>query len=132
MAYVPVPKDMNAVKTKVAFNLTKRQIVCFSSGAAVGLPLFFLLRGHLGNSTAIMLMVLAMMPFFMLAMYERNGQPLEKIIRNVVQVGFVRPKERPYETNNFYAAVMRQEQLDKEVRRIVEGEKTHKGRKAAD
>ena len=32
MAYVPVPKDMNAVKTKVAFNLTKRQIVCFGSG----------------------------------------------------------------------------------------------------
>ena len=36
MAYVPVPKDMNAVKTKVAFNLTKRQIVCFAAGAAVG------------------------------------------------------------------------------------------------
>lgn len=132
MAYVPVPKDMNAVKTKVAFNLTKRQIICFSAGAAVGLPLFFLTRGHLGNSTAIMLMVLAMLPFFLLAMYEKNGQPLEKIIHNIVQVGFVRPKERPYETNNFYAAVVRQEQLDKEVHRIVEGEKAHKSRKAAD
>ena len=29
MAYVPVPKDLNAVKTKVMFNLTKRQILCF-------------------------------------------------------------------------------------------------------
>ena len=28
MAYVPVPKDLSKVKTKVAFNLTKRQIVC--------------------------------------------------------------------------------------------------------
>ena len=25
MAYVPVPKDLNAVKTKVLLNLTKRQ-----------------------------------------------------------------------------------------------------------
>ena len=41
MAYVPVPKDMNAVKTKVAFNLTKRQIVCFGAGLLVGLPVFF-------------------------------------------------------------------------------------------
>ena len=30
MAYVPVPKDLSKVKTKVALNLTKRQIICFS------------------------------------------------------------------------------------------------------
>ena len=30
MAYVPVPKDLNAVKTKVLFNLTKRQLICFA------------------------------------------------------------------------------------------------------
>ena len=38
MAYVPVPKDLSKIKTKLAFNLTKRQLVCFSSAAAVGLP----------------------------------------------------------------------------------------------
>ena len=27
MAYVPVPKDLSKIKTKVAFNLTKRQII---------------------------------------------------------------------------------------------------------
>ncbi|WP_426743223.1 PrgI family protein [Gemmiger formicilis] len=31
MAYVPVPKDLSKIKTKLAFNLTKRQLVCFSS-----------------------------------------------------------------------------------------------------
>lgn len=31
MAYVPVPKDLTKVKTKVAFNLTKRQLICFGS-----------------------------------------------------------------------------------------------------
>ena len=37
MAYVPVPKDLNAVKTKVLFNLTKRQLICFGGGAAINL-----------------------------------------------------------------------------------------------
>lgn len=41
MAYVPVPKDLTKVKTKVAFNLTKRQLVCFGGGALIGVPLFF-------------------------------------------------------------------------------------------
>ena len=50
MAYVPVPKDLNAVKTKVMFNLTKRQILCFGGGALIGVPLFFLLKGHIGGS----------------------------------------------------------------------------------
>ena len=132
MAYVPVPKDMNAVKTKVAFNLTKRQLICFGAGVLVGVPLFFLLRGRMGSSTATLLMVLVLLPFFLFAMYEKNGQPLEKILYNIVQVSFLRPKERPYRTNYFYSAVIRQEKLDKEVQRIVQGEKAHKSRKAAD
>lgn len=125
MAYVPVPKDLTAVKTKVMFNLTKRQLLCFGSGAAIGIPLFFILRSHTGVSTAAICMVLVMLPFFLLAMYEKHGQPLEKIIRNIARVYFIRPKQRPYETNNFYAAVMRQEQLDKEVYRIVHKTKAH-------
>lgn len=40
MAYVPIPKDLSNVKTKVALNLTKRQIICFSAALAVGLPPF--------------------------------------------------------------------------------------------
>ena len=49
MAYVPVPKDLTKVKTKVMFNLTKRQLVCFASGALIGVPLFFLLREPCGG-----------------------------------------------------------------------------------
>ena len=62
-------------------------------------------------------------------MYEKNGQPLEVIIRQFVEVKFLRPKERPYQTNNFYAALARQEQLDKEVRAIVKGKEKHPKRK---
>ena len=122
MAYVPVPKDLTKVKTKVAFNLTKRQLVCFGGGALIGVPLFFLLRGPVGNSVAAMCMMLVMLPFFLLAMYEKHGQPLEKIL------AIIRPKERPYRTNNFYAVLERQEKLDKEVYDIVHGKETPAGR----
>lgn len=119
MPYVTIPKDLTKVKTKVLFNLTKRQLVCFSAGLAVGVPLFFLTKNALGNSTAALLMIFAMLPAFLLALYEKNGQHLEVIIRNMVRVLFLRPKERPYRTNNFYAVLERQDKLDKEVYRIV-------------
>lgn len=68
MAYVTVPKDLTKVKTKVALNLTKRQLVCFSAAAVVGVPLFFLIRGSVPQTAATFIMVLAMLPFFMFAM----------------------------------------------------------------
>jgi len=103
------------------FNLTKRQLICFTGGALIGVPLFFLAKASLGTTTAALCMILVMLPFFLFAMYEKNGQPLEVIIRQFVEVKFLRPKERPYQTNNFYTALARQERLDKEVRAIVKG-----------
>ena len=82
MPYVPVPKDLTTIKTKVAFNLTKRQLICFGGAAAVGVPAYFLTRGFLGGSGAVMALVAAALPFFFFAMYEKNGQPLEKILKN--------------------------------------------------
>ena len=132
MAYVPVPKDLNAVKTKVLFNLTKRQLICFGSGALIGVPLFFLLKTQIAVSGAAICMMIVMLPAFLLGMYEKNGQPLEKIIRNIVQVLFIRPKQRPFQTNNFYAVLERQDSLDKEVFVIVSGKEAHKSREKAD
>lgn len=129
MAYVPVPKDLNAVKTKVMFNLTKRQLICFGGGAAVAVPLFFLCKTFMDKSVAAIIMVIVLFPFMLLAMYEKNGQPLEKIVRNIVQVCFLRPKQRPYQTDNFYAVLERQENLDKEVYRIVHKKKAHESGK---
>ena len=132
MAYVPVPKDLSRVKTKVLFNLTKRQLICFGSGALVGVPVFFLLRSPLGVNTAVLVMVILMLPFFLMAMYERNGQPAEKVLKNIINVMFLRPKRRPYRTNNFYSALDRQAQLDREVYRIVHKPKADPQRASAD
>ena len=127
MPYVPVPKDLTKVKTKVLFNLTKRQLLCFGGGALVGIPLFFLLKGTMGTSVAALCMILVMLPFFLLALYEKQGQPLEKILGNILKVTVIRPKERPYPTANFYSLLERQAKLDKEVYDIVH----RKGKRAA-
>lgn len=128
MAYVPVPKDLTKIKSKVAFNLTKRQLICFGGGALIGVPLFFLCRGSLGTSTAALLMMLVMLPFFFLAMYERNGQPMEKVALQFLRLYFLRPKKRPYRTNNFYVALARQDRLDREVYHIVQGKQADRRR----
>ena len=130
MAYVTVPKDLTKIKSKVMFNLTKRQLICFSAAVAIGLPLFFLVKDSVGTTTAALCMVLAMLPMFLLAMYEKNGQPLEVIIRQFVEVKFICPKERTYMTNNLYATLARQEQLDTEVWEIDKGKEKHQKRNA--
>ena len=127
MAYVPVPKDLTKVKSKFAFNLTKRQILCFGLAAAIGLPLFFLLKGATGTTVAAFAMILVMLPCFLFAMYEKNGQPLEVYLNQFIQANFVRPKYRPYETDNHYAAILRHMEAQKEVERIVRISKERQG-----
>ena len=124
MPYVTVPKDLTKVKTKVLFNLTKRQLICFGGGLLIGVPLFFLTKEPLGNTMATLLMIFSMVPAFLLAMYEKNGQYLEVILRNMIRSVFLRPKKRLYKTNNFYAVIERQNQLDKEVYNIVRRKET--------
>lgn len=121
MAYVSVPRDLSKVKTKILFNLTKRQLLCFGGGALIGTPVFFLLKRPCGVSTAALVMVLIMLPCFLLAMYERNGQPLEKVVGNILRTSFLHPRKRPYMTQNLYTALERQTQLDREVYHIVKG-----------
>lgn len=111
MPYVPVPKDLTKVKTKVAFNLTKRQLIFFSLAGLAGLPTYFFTRTAIGNSAAVLLMIGLMMPFFFVAMYERDGQPAEKILKNMLRHRMW-PQQRPYKTENFYKTLSQKEGLD--------------------
>ena len=131
MAYVTVPKDLTKVKSKVVFGLTKRQLICFGGALLVGVPLFFLIRGRVPTSAAALIMVFAMLPGFLLALYEKHGQPLEVVVRQIVECCFIQPKERPYQTNNAYTALVRQSQMEKEVNAIVQKAKERNERKSA-
>ncbi len=118
-SYISVPRDLTRVKTKVFFGLTKRQLICFGAGALIGVPSFFLLKSSGNLSLAAMGMILIMLPMFFLAMYEKDGQPLEVIARHFIQSKFIRPKVRPYRTDNYYAALVRQYDAEQEVNAIV-------------
>ena len=117
--YISVPRDLTKVKSKVMFNLTKRQLICFGLAALVGVPSFFLLKLAFSISTSVMIMMVIMMPFFFLAMYEKHGQPLEVFLKHFIQANFVRPKTRPYKTDNYYAALDRWAKAEEEVEKIV-------------
>ncbi len=118
-SYIAVPRDLTKVKSKVMFNLTKRQLICFSLAALIGVPSFFLLRKMGSMSFAAMGMMIVMMPLFFVAMYQKNGQPLEVILIHFIQANFIRPKKRVYKTDNYYAALARQARAEREVERIV-------------
>ena len=111
MAFVTVPKDLSKVKSKVAFNLTKRQILCFGAGALVGIPFYIATKGVLGVSVSGICMVMTMLPFFFLAMYEKDGLPFEKILINYLKF-LAGNQVRIYQTNNYYTQLEQLEDYD--------------------
>ena len=117
---VPVPKDLSGIKTKVALNLTKRQIICFSGAAITGVPLYFLTKGVLETQAAALIMVGVMLPFFFLAMYERDGFPAEKLLYFMMRQKMLTPGIRPYKSENLYEQLEEREKIKKEVRYLEE------------
>lgn len=103
MAYVTIPNDLSKIKTKLALNLTKRQLICFGGAAAVGVPAYLLARSAFGSTGAMFVMLAVMLPAFLLAMYEKDGLPAEKVLGNIIRAKFTRPGIRPYRTENIYA-----------------------------
>ncbi len=132
MAFVPVPKDLNRVKTKVMFNLTRRQLICFALAAAVGMPVFFLAKSKLELSAAAMVMVVIMLPFIFFALYEKDGQPAEKILGHVVKTMFLRDRVRPYRTENLYAVIQREIKEKEELQIEQCSQKSGKAEKGAE
>jgi hypothetical protein len=41
-------------------------------------------------------------PAFLFAMYEKDGLPLEKVLKNMITVKFIRPPVRKYQMENLY------------------------------
>ena len=77
--------------------------MCFGIAAAVGIPSYLLARSAIGNTGAMFLMMGVALPAFLLAMYEKDGLPFEKVVRNIIRAKFLRPGIRAYRTENIYA-----------------------------
>ena len=113
MPFVSISRDLSKIKTKVALNLTKRQLICFGSAAAMGVPAYIFTRGAIGNSGSALLMITAMFPLFFIGIYEKDGMPAEKTLRDYVRARFAWPGKRPYKTENLY------EIIDKEAMTVA-------------
>lgn len=117
---VAVPKNLSGIKTKVAMNLTKRQLVCFGSAGAVGSPFYIFTKGVIGTQASALIMVALMLPFFFLAMYEKDGFPAEKILYFMLRQKILTPGIRPYKSENLYRQLEEKERMKKEVRYLEE------------
>lgn len=114
MPYVQIPKDLTQVKSKLVFNMTKRQLLCFGGAAATAIPFYLLTSGFLGTTGAALGIIVCAVPWFALALYERDGIPLEKYLMTMIRARFLRPRIRKYQTQNFYAYLQAQAHQEKE------------------
>ena len=118
MPYVTIPKDLSRIKNKLVFNLTKRQLISFSLAGGIGIPFYLFSRSVIGGDVAAFLMIALMLPFMAFGVYEKDGQPLEKILYHMIRARFLLPRIRVYQTDNLYSALERQAKIDKEVMEI--------------
>ena len=101
-------------------NLTKRQLVCFGSAGAGGIPFYIFTKGVIGTQASALIMVALMLPFFFLAMYEKDGFPAEKILYFMLRQKILTPGIRPYKSENLYRQLEEKERMKKEVRYLEE------------
>ena len=97
-------------------NLTKRQLICFGAASAVGIPFYIFTKDIIGTQASALIMVAVILPFFFLAMYEKDGFPAQKILYFMIRQKFLTPGIRPYKSENLYNQLEEQEKMKKEVR----------------
>ena len=115
---VDVPKNLSGIKTKVALNLTKRQLICFGAAAVTGIPLYLVTKKAIGTDIAAIIMIAVMLPFFLLAMYEKDGMPAEKVLKLVIRQKYLSPGIRRYRSENLFRQMEEWENMRREVIRF--------------
>ena len=121
MKYIRVPKDINAIKEKLFFNLSKRQALSFLIGAICGFPVYYLTKG-IDLTLAVILMFIAATPALVWGMFERNGLHIEdyaKLIKNYLKTD----KIRRYETSSPYRLIEDEIEYERLVKRLKQGGK---------
>lgn len=115
--FVKVPKDLNNIKQKFLFGLTKRQCICFGIGIAVGFPVFFLTRKALGMTGGLLLMGLVAAPAILSGIYKKNGLYFDAIFKNMVRY-FKKKRKRIYRNVDVFSCIERQREYN-HLKRIL-------------
>ena len=72
-------------------------------------------------------MVFIMLPFFFVAMFEKDGFTAEKWLYHIIRQKFLRSGIRTYKTENLYEWLQERENIEQEVKRL---ESKRKGKNA--
>lgn len=120
--YVQIPKDLNDIKQKFMFGMTKRQVVSFGIGFILGIPIFFLTRGALGLSGAIIAMGCCAAPAIVCGVYKKNGIFFEQQIRNMAAY-FRSPRVRTYRNVTAFSCIERNIEYIRLKRLLAKAEK---------
>ena len=94
MAYVPIPKDLKKIRTKVAFNLTKRQLIGFTIAGLFGIPIYLFMKKYMANDIAILFLIVSTLPIFFITLFEKDGLTFEKYFKHIYLHKFYQPQKR--------------------------------------
>lgn len=128
MSVIKIPKDLNDIKEKFIFGLTKRQIICFGGGLALGLPTYFLCKSviGLGLTGSLTAMCIVAAPLIFAGIYKKHGITFEKSVKFMFD--FLRkPKKRYYRTTNFYRCMENQMEYTRLQNVLQRAEQSRKG-----
>lgn len=120
-----IPRDISKYEAKQMLGLTTRQLCLYIPGAALGVVVFFLTKGTVGN-TAIFLAMLVALPFILFASFKPLGLPLEQFIKTTLLPMLLAPANRRYKTENTYSNLLKPEPY------TPKSKKTGKGYKSKD
>ncbi len=122
MAYVNMTKDFSSVKMNIpGLRVTKRQVAAVALAACVGLPVFYVMSKKLGMdlTTSVFGTMLSGGPFAFVILFKKDGLGMEKHIRYFYEAHFIRNTARPYQPDNLYDVMQKEERLQREVEQIV-------------
>ena len=85
---------LKKVKTKVAFNLTKRQLIGFTLAGLVGIPVYLFMRKFVANDIAILFLIVSTLPIFFITLFEKDGLTFEKYFKYIYLHKFYQPQKR--------------------------------------
>ncbi len=121
---VQIPKDIYNYEHKVWGNFTKRQLICGLIALLIIFPIFILVFLNTGSPRlAAMLSMAAALPVLFCAVFKRDGQYMEQILRYRCRQRFKYPQKRKFVMTNLYEII---EQNQKEYETADE---ERKGRK---
>ena len=134
MAYVKIPKDLTKVKTKVALNMTKRQLIGFSIAGLIGFPVYMLCKNVLSTDVSMIVMSIAVLPVLFATLYEKDNLPFEKHLAYILKFHCSK-KIRLYKTKSIYPTDRAKNQVvvGKKVngrsKKVEQGQKKKTGKK---